>query len=148
MIVNTPPLIKWHCWKENDEISQEIGAYESLRDIVSLGSYEHRFIFYDGYHMMTSSNGNIFRVTGPLCGEFTGHRWIPLTKGQWCRALVVFFICALNKRLGKQSWGGWFETSSRSLWRHCNEYHHRGLRGHLVLRFMINNLRRPNIYVT
>ena len=22
--------------------------------------------------MMTSSNGNIFRVTGPLCGEFTG----------------------------------------------------------------------------
>ena len=30
--------------------------------------------------MMTSSNGNIFRVTGHLCGEFTGHRWIPLTK--------------------------------------------------------------------
>ena len=26
--------------------------------------------------MMTSSNGNIFRVTGLLCGEFTGHRWI------------------------------------------------------------------------
>ena len=24
--------------------------------------------------MMTSSNGNIFRVTGPLCGAFTGHR--------------------------------------------------------------------------
>ena len=31
-------------------------------------------------HMMTSSNGDIFRVTGPLWGEFTGHRWIPLTK--------------------------------------------------------------------
>ena len=30
--------------------------------------------------MMTSSNGNIFRVTGPLWGESTGHRWIPLTK--------------------------------------------------------------------
>ena len=30
--------------------------------------------------MMTSSNGNIFRVTGPLCGEFTGHRWIPRIK--------------------------------------------------------------------
>ena len=31
---------------------------------------------------------NIFRVTGPLCGEFTGHRWIPLTKARdtelWC----------------------------------------------------------------
>ena len=38
--------------------------------------------------MMTSSNGNIFRVTGPLCGEFTGPRWIPLTKASdaelWC----------------------------------------------------------------
>ena len=38
--------------------------------------------------VMTSSNGNIFRVTGHLCGEFTGHRWIPLTKasdaGLWC----------------------------------------------------------------
>ena len=29
---------------------------------------------------MTSSNGHIFCVTGPLCGEFTGHRWIPLQK--------------------------------------------------------------------
>ena len=31
-------------------------------------------------NMMTSSNGNIFRVTGHFCGEFTGLRWIPLTK--------------------------------------------------------------------
>ena len=30
--------------------------------------------------MMTSSNVNIFHVTGLLCGEFTGQRWIPLTK--------------------------------------------------------------------
>ena len=30
--------------------------------------------------MMTSGNGNIFRVTGHLCGEFTGPRWIPHTK--------------------------------------------------------------------
>ena len=29
---------------------------------------------------MTSSNWNIFRVTGHLYEEFTGHRWIPLTK--------------------------------------------------------------------
>ena len=31
-------------------------------------------------HMMTSSHGNIFCVTGLLCGEFAGHRWIPPTK--------------------------------------------------------------------
>ena len=30
--------------------------------------------------MMTSSNENIFSVTGPLCGEFIGHLWISLTK--------------------------------------------------------------------
>ena len=29
---------------------------------------------------MTSSNGNIFRVTDLLCGEFSAHRWIPRTK--------------------------------------------------------------------
>ena len=38
--------------------------------------------------MMTSSNGNIFRVTGHLCGEFTVPRWIPHTKASdaelWC----------------------------------------------------------------
>ena len=39
---------------------------------------DHRVII--SCYMMTSSNGNIFRVTSPLRGEFTGHRWIPLTK--------------------------------------------------------------------
>ena len=42
--------------------------------------------------MTTSSNRNIFHFTGPLCGEFTGHRWIhrwiTLTKASdaelWC----------------------------------------------------------------
>ena len=29
---------------------------------------------------MTSGNGNIFRVTDPLCEEFTGHQWISLPK--------------------------------------------------------------------
>ena len=45
-------------------------------------------------HMMTSSNGNIFRVTGTLCGEFTGPRWIPPHKGQWRGALMFSLICA------------------------------------------------------
>ena len=43
--------------------------------------------------MTTSSNGNLFRVTGLLCGEFTGPRWISLHKGQWRGALMFFFIC-------------------------------------------------------
>ena len=41
---------------------------------------EFSYIVWNGVHMMTSSNGNIFRVIGHLCGEFTGPRWIPRTK--------------------------------------------------------------------
>ena len=37
------------------------------------------------------------------------------------RSFGVFFYLRLNKRLSKQSWGWWFETLSRPLWRHCNE---------------------------
>ena len=40
------------------------------------------------WSMMTSSNEKISRITGPLCGEFTSHRWIPDTKTSdaelWC----------------------------------------------------------------
>ena len=45
-------------------------------------------------YMMTSSNGNIFRVTGLLCGEFTGLRWIPRTKASDAKLWCFFFICA------------------------------------------------------
>ena len=71
-------------------------------------------------HMMTSSNGNIFRVTGPLCGEFTDPGEFP-TQRPVTRSFDVFFDLRLNKRLSKQPWGWWFETPSWSLWRQCNE---------------------------
>ena len=70
--------------------------------------------------MMTSSNGNIFRVTGPLCGEFTGPRWIP-TQRPVTQSFDVYFDLRKNKRLGKQSWGWWFGTLSWSLLRHRND---------------------------
>ena len=41
---------------------------------------------------MMSSNGNIFRVTGLLCGEFTPVN--SLHKGQWCGTLMFSFICS------------------------------------------------------
>ena len=65
--------------------------------------------------MMTSSNGNIFRVTGPLCGEFTGHWWIPLTKASdselWCSLCSAPWI---------NSWVNNRETGD--LRRHCTHY--------------------------
>ena len=57
--------------------------------------------------MMTSPKGNIFRVTGPLCGEFTGPGEFP-TQRPVTRSFDVFFDLRLNKRLSKQSWGWWF----------------------------------------
>ena len=69
--------------------------------------------------MMTSSNGNIFRVTGPLCGEFTGLGELP-TQRPVTRSFGVFLDLRMNKRSSKQWWGWWFETPSWSLWRQCN----------------------------
>ena len=37
------------------------------------------------FFTMTSSNGNSFHITGPLCGEFTDHRW---------SGALIFFIFA------------------------------------------------------
>ena len=52
----------------------------------------------------------------PVPGKFPSQR--PVT-----RSFDVFFDLRLNKRLSKQSRGWWFETQSRSLWRHCNGWH-------------------------
>ena len=46
-------------------------------------------------------------------GEFPAQR--PVT-----RSFYVFFDLRLNKRLKKQSWGWWFETLPRPVWRHSN----------------------------
>ena len=48
-----------------------------------------------------------------VTGEFPPQK--PVT-----RSFDVYFDLRLNKRLSKQSWGWWFETQSRPLWRHCN----------------------------
>ena len=66
--------------------------------------------------MMTSSNGTFSALpvfcagNSPVTGEFPAQR--PVT-----RSFDVFFDLRLNKRWSKQSWGWWFETPSRSLWR-------------------------------
>ena len=39
------------------------------------------------------------------------------------RIFDIFFDLRLNKRLSEQSWGWWFETLSRPLWRHRNVFY-------------------------
>ena len=45
--------------------------------------------------MMTSSIGRIFRITGHLCGEFTGPRWIPRTKAS--EAELWYFLWSASE---------------------------------------------------
>ena len=59
---------------------------------------------------MTSSNGNIFRVTGHT------------------QSFDVFFDLRLNQHLSKHSWSWWFETSSCPLWRQSNVQSHSQMR--------------------
>ena len=53
-------------------------------------------------------------------GEFPTQR--PVT-----RSFDVYFDLRPNKRLSKQSWGWWFETPSRPLWRHRYAIFHFGV---------------------
>ena len=68
------------------EVLRDLTDFEYCRLVANI----HR-----SHYMMTSSNGNIFLVTGHLCGEFNGHRWIPHTKASdaelWC---LISLICA------------------------------------------------------
>ena len=66
---------------------------------------------WDVYHIlektiMTTSNGNIFRVTGHLCGEFIGPRRIPRAKANdaelWC---FLWSACEKNGWVNKREAG-------------------------------------------
>ena len=67
--------------------------YKDLMSMLPLWCKTVFILKWSFFIMMTSSNGNIFRVTGPLCGEFIGLRWIP-RKGRWRGAWVFSLICA------------------------------------------------------
>ena len=67
-------------------------------------------------HQIETSSALLALCAGnsAVSGEFPAQR--PVT-----RSFDVFFDLCPNKRLSKQRWGWWFETSSCPLWRHCNE---------------------------
>ena len=79
-------------------------------------TYRHKWFRTCWRHQMEIFSALLALYVGnsPVTGEFPAQR--PVTRG-----FDVFFDLRLNKPLNKQSWGWWFETLSRSLWRHCNE---------------------------
>ena len=79
------------------------------------GFHENNIIYMRRHQMETLSRLlAICAGNSPVPGEFPAQR--PVT-----RSFDVFFDLHLNKQLSKQSWGSWFETLSRPLWRHRNE---------------------------
>ena len=120
--------VRWHIyiesvpWYRADDIP--LSNLMSNPKMCFQGTRIHKVCIVWGYglhqYTTTSSNGNICLVIGPLCGGFTGHRWIPAQRPV-TRNSDVFYDMRLNKRLSKQWWGWLFETPSRSLWRHCND---------------------------
>ena len=87
---NGPPTILVRSWQNNNP--------NLAVDIMLNGRYYNRAKMdkindkLSTHYMMTSSNGNIFRVTGPLCGEFTGPGEFP-TQRPVTRSFDVFLIC-------------------------------------------------------
>ena len=76
------------------------------------------YVLENQFQTMTSSNGNIFRITGLLRGEFTGHRWIPGTNGQWRGKCFHFMTSCMSTdvdmtrpTLGRP-WYVWFRYST------------------------------------
>ena len=78
-------------------------------------SFSKCIFFKQNYRMRRSWNGNIFRVTGHLWGDPPVTDRFPSQ-----RSMTRSFDLRLNKCLSKQPRRRWFETPSRSLWRHCN----------------------------
>ena len=70
-------------------------------------------------HQMETFSASLVICDGnpPVTGGFPSQRRVT-------QSFDVFFDLRLNKRLSKQSRCRWFETISRSLWRHCNGYNY------------------------
>ena len=107
------------CHRDTEATQQDLGKIGWHQTTAKQDKTRAACMIPGKYFMMTSSNGNIFRVTGLLCGnspvtgEFPAQR--PVT-----RSFDVFFDLHMNKRKNKQSRRRWFETPSLSLWRHRN----------------------------
>ena len=87
-------------------------------------SYTKTLIWYGVLNWWSETQDDVFKwkhsalldlcvENSPVTGEFPLQRPV-------VRSFAVFLDLCLNKLLSKQSWAWWFETPSRSLWRHWN----------------------------
>ena len=101
---------------ESRILSLSLECHDISRYHFSHFEWRHRLNTWWRHQMETfSALLAICAGNSPVPGEFPAQR--PVT-----RSFDVFLDLRLNKRYSKQSWGWRFETLSRSLWRHRNEF--------------------------
>ena len=112
-------------WHHIDGLAQDcsisiVDALEILQPCIKPSIWESCSYVYSWWRDQMETFSALLALcagNSPVTGEFPSQR--PVT-----RSFDVFFDLHLNKRLSKQSWGWWFETPSRPLWRHCNVWLH------------------------
>ena len=111
-IVNESTHFGWIRYR----ISSDLGMY--ICDSYKLLSAYHSKFGPSWRHQIETFSALLALCAGnsPVIGEFPAQR--PVTQ-----SFDVSFDLRMDKRLSKQSWGWWFETPSRSLWRQCNAQH-------------------------
>ena len=105
--------IAWIRQCQKDSMSLKITAIETLFITNCFGGsvltwWRHQMETFSALLAICAGNS-------PVPGEFPTQ--MPVT-----RSFDVFFDLRLNKRSSKQCWGWWFETLSRPLWRHRNDF--------------------------
>ena len=107
---------KWWCHISNTAYTEDsVFAITSHSKVLFLlACFERGWTWWR--HPMETFSASLALCAGnsPIIGEFPPQK--PVT-----RTFAVFFDRRLNERLSKQSWGWWFETPSRPLWRHNND---------------------------
>ena len=99
----------WLLIHAGDKVKVKKGTLECLQQdpLTPMTWWRHQMETFSALLAICAGNS-------PVPGEFPAQR--PVT-----RRFDVFFDLCLKKQLSKQSWGWWFETLSRRLWRHFND---------------------------
>ena len=101
-------------WRNTEPLFTKKTLFYGCKNVGKINKYQHtkkinktRPYTIQIYLMMTSSTGSIFRVTGRLCGEFTGHRYISPTMASdaelWC---FLWSAPELNDSVNNRDAGG------------------------------------------
>ena len=100
--VNSPHKGQWRGALMLSLICVWINDWVNNREAGDLRRYcAHSDVIVMGVEKKTSWHGNVFSITG------TGHRWIPLARGQQCGPLIYSLFLA---------WTNWHTAESPVIW--------------------------------